>query len=201
MLWIRNRKLVLFGVSALAAACAASAPVPPTTIEVASETLETSGFDETTVTATSIVEKIDRKSRSVTLREPDGNILVLELTDAVKNLEQVKVGDRVTATIFESLRYQIMPKGSAEPGAAEMIETATAEPGERPGGVVASEVNVIATVRSVDKKAETVTLVGPSGKVAVIKVRNAKRLNSVKKGDLVEIISTRAVAIAVEKAP
>lgn len=185
------------------AGCAASkpAPLPAPTVETASGESKGSGFDEATVTVTATVEAIDTKTRSVTLRGPDGNLTTIQAGDQVKNLAQVKKGDLVTAVFYESIAYEVKKKGTATPGIVEATDATTAPVGQKPAGVGASAVTVTATITKIDTKANTVTLKGPEGKEVTVKVKNPDNLKGVKVGDLVEITYSVAVGISVEKAP
>ena len=75
-----------------------------------------------------------------------------------------------------------------------------AKPGEKPGGVVAGEVTVTATIEAIDKKAQTATLKGPNGRSITVKAQDPKNLERVKVGDEVVITYTEAVAISVTAA-
>jgi hypothetical protein len=57
--------------------------------------------DVTKVTAT--VEGIDYAKRLVTLKGPEGNMVTFKAGEAVRNLDQVKVGDKVVAVYLESV--------------------------------------------------------------------------------------------------
>jgi hypothetical protein len=74
-----------------------------------------------------------------------------------------------------------------------------AKPGEKPAGVMASQVTITATVQAIDTKKPSVTLKGPEGNIKEIKIKDPKRLENVKVGDLVVITYTEALAISVEK--
>ncbi len=56
-----------------------------------------------TVNISATVEALDVATRSVTLRGPKGNRVTLTVGDRVKNLDNVKVGDLVTAGYTESI--------------------------------------------------------------------------------------------------
>ena len=43
----------------------------------------------------------------VTLKGPDGNVFTVHCGDQVKNLAQVKKGDLVQVTYYESLAYEV----------------------------------------------------------------------------------------------
>jgi Cu/Ag efflux protein CusF len=150
------------------------------------------------VKVTATVQEIDYKKRTFTLKAADGREESFEADAAVKNFDQIKKGDVVTATYNEALAYEVK-KGGGATGAA--VGAATAKPGEKPAGVVAREVTITATITAIDEKAPSVTLKGPAGNVRTIKVKDAAKLKGVKVGDQVELIYTEALALSVEKAP
>jgi hypothetical protein len=155
-------------------------------------------ISEGTATVTATVEKIDLKTRRVTLKGPDGTLNTIKVGPEVQNLPQVKKGDQVVVSYYESIGYEVKRKGTAEPGVAAAGEAARAEPGQKPAAVAANAVTVTTTITAIDKKAGTVTLTLPDGETSVVKVRDPTNLDRVAKGDLVEITYTEAVAIAVE---
>ncbi len=65
--------------------------------------------DQKTVTVT--VEEIDRAAPSVTVKDPDGNLFSFRIRD-VKNLEGLKIGDKVdiTYTVALLLEVNAMPQ-------------------------------------------------------------------------------------------
>jgi Cu/Ag efflux protein CusF len=118
----------------------------------------------------------------------------------VKNLPQVRKGDVVTATYYRAIAARIMKPGEANPSVTTSGSLDTAPLGQRPAGVDAQTVMITATVTKVDRAKQEVTLRGPRGKTVVVAVRDPANLEKVKKGDLVEINYTEALAISVAKA-
>lgn len=179
------------------AGCAKTAP-PPAPV-VTSNVQEAPGklSAQQAVTVTATVKDIDQKSRVVTLLGPDGQEIVFRAGPEVRNLAQVKRGDHVQATYYESLVIQVLKPGSAKPTIETASDTDRAELGERPGAATAESTRVVATVVSVDKKNNTVTLRGPRGNEKTLPVRNPAQLEHVKKNDLVEATYTEAIGISV----
>lgn len=196
----KSWNVVLGSVCALwVAACASSKPVTPA-VPPPSPTPVISGVvEESTVTATATVQKVDLKKRLVTLQGPDGKSFTITVDEAVKNLPQVKKGDIVTVVYFESIAYDVRRPGDAEPGVATASEVTRSKPGEKPGGVAADVLRVTATITAIDKKAPSVTLQVPGGVARTITVKDPSRLEKVKVGDLVEITYSEALAISVER--
>jgi Cu/Ag efflux protein CusF len=153
---------------------------------------------EELVSATATVKAIDLETRRVTLQRPDGSLIKFRVSDEVRNLPQVKVGDEVTVTFYESLAYEVRRPGEATPGVAVGEGVGRAAPGERPAAAGVRVTTLTATIDAIDKAAGTVTLRAPEGETTTIKARNPQNLERVAVGDLVEITYTEGVAISVE---
>jgi len=152
------------------------------------------------VTATATVEAIDLTDRIVTLKEPKGEVFVVSVGEEVKNLPQVKVGDKVAVKYYEAIAVRVLKPGEGGVISGESGGVATAKPGEKPGGMTGRVITISAKVEAIDKKKPSVTLVGPDGKSVTVRVENPKNLKKVKVGDNVEITYTEAVAISVKPA-
>lgn len=155
--------------------------------------------EEATVQVQAIVAAVDKKNRVVSLRNSDGKVFDVKVGDEVKNFDQIKKGDEVVASYYESLALVLKKPGEATPGAESRDVLDRAEPGRKPGVVAATETKITATVVGLDKKKGTVTLKGPEGKVVTITAREKRRLAPVKVGDLIEATYTEAMAISVDK--
>ena len=66
------------------------------------------------------VEAIDKATRQVTLKGPDGKTMAVTVGPEVKNFDQIKVGDVVVARYLESLTLELK-KGTA--GIRERVES------------------------------------------------------------------------------
>jgi hypothetical protein len=157
------------------------------------------GTIATTVTVSARVEAIDQKTREVTLKGPQGNLTTITAGPDVRNLAQVKVGDMVTVRYLEALTLTLKKGGKELRSAKESDAGARAKAGDRPGGVVAKQVEITADVIAVDAKTQTITLRGPKRTVD-LKLQDPEQFKLVKVGDQVQAVYTEAVAIAVEPA-
>ncbi len=186
--------LVVFLVLGVASLAFAQAKAEP---KAAPQPMGAAVIDVVKMTAT--VEKVDYATRMVTLKGPKGNMLTFKAGDAVKNLDQVKVGDKVVAKYLESVAVFVR-KSSDPPSAGEMDAVGVAPKGAMPGMVMVKTDEVTAKVTAVDVKGRTLTLMGPEGKTQKFKVdKSVKRLNEIKKGDDITLRVTQALAIDVMK--
>lgn len=150
-----------------------------------------------TVTAT--VTMIDQKTREVTVKTDDGEEYSFVAGDAVKNLAQVKKGDKVTATYTEAVAYEVKKGGSAAPVAATFA-AAGAKPGSNPAGVVGAQVTLTVVITKIDTKVPSITVKAADGETRTIKVKHPEKLQGVNVGDTVELTYTEALAIKVDNA-
>ena len=77
------------------------------------------GFKTRTVKLSAVVDAIDYKNRYVALRGPKGNTLALPVSEEVKELERVKVGDRVSIAYTEALAVEMVAQEKPKKPAAK----------------------------------------------------------------------------------
>lgn len=154
---------------------------------------------ERAVQMTATVEAIDLGKRLVTLKGPTGEKKTITVSPEARNLPQVKVGDLVTVTYYESMAVEVVKPGSGT-GAGQASTIVRAKPGEMPGGAAIRTATVMAIVTGIDKKENTLTLRGPQGNTVIAPVENPANLDKVKVGDELMITITEALAISVERA-
>ena len=156
------------------------------------------GTVSTTTTFTATVTKIDKKDRWVTLKLADGTEADIQAGPAVKNFDQIKVGDKVTGKREETLAVAVTSAGEAAPTVSGASAMTTAPPGAKPMAVVVDMATVSGTVTAIDYAKRTVTLMGPAGNSHTLEVGpEAKRFDQVKKGDNVSLTLKTATTIEV----
>src|SRR5262245_32948458 len=82
---------------------------------------------------TAQVTALDKATRTVTLKGPKGRSVDVIAGDAVKNFDQIRVGDNVTVKYVEALTMELK-KTKAKPDAKGEVAAVRAAPGERPAG-------------------------------------------------------------------
>jgi Cu/Ag efflux protein CusF len=151
--------------------------------------------------ATATVTAINPATRTVTLQRADGRIIDVHAGDEVKNLDKIKVGDKVTAEYTQALSIDLK-KGAV--GATKRTESTTdvarTMSEGKPSASVGSKVTVLADVVAVNEKDKVVTLRGPEGHFVDLQVQDPEQLKRIKAGDQVQAVYTEALAIKVEPA-
>ena len=192
-----TQRLSILAVSALLGALAL-----PAVAQTSGATMQTSPGKATLrhehqIVAT--VEEVDAAKGHVTLKGPKGNLVPLTVGPEVRNLAQVKVGDKVRVRYAEALSLTLKKDGKELPSAKAASETMRAPAGATPAGAVGEQVTVVANVIAVDAKTHQVTLKGPNRTVDLY-VEDPEQLKLIKVGDQVEAEYTQAVALTVEPA-
>ena len=190
--------VVLFALSVGVGAMAQEKAPPKAKPEKAPPKAKPEAKRERVVTLTGTVEAVDMANKVVTIKGSKGRVVDLKVGDQAKNLDQVKVGDKVVAKYYESIAYRLKKPGEAEGATAEQA-VAGAKPGETPAGAIANQVTVTATVEEISPKRTYVTLKAPDGKSVDVKVQDPKNIEGLKAGDKVVITYTQALAIALDK--
>ncbi len=147
---------------------------------------------------------IDYKTRVVSLEipnKPGDNFVDVVVSDDVKNLSQVRFGDRVVVEYLEAVSVDLFRAGEVEPGVGVTAVTGTAAPGARPAAMAGTEKSVVAVIEAIDKANELVALRMPDGAGKTVKVRNPENLDRVSVGDKVRISFTRAWAVSIRPSP
>ncbi len=145
------------------------------------------------------VAAINYADRTVVLKGQDGKTVTLKVGPAAKNFDKVKVGDQVRADFYRSTAIALR-KAGGPPTAHETEAVAVAAPGEQPHGIIVRTREISATIDAVDVPKRMVTLTGPQGNSATLKVSDVvQNLDQIHKGVQVVVRYTEALALAVDK--
>jgi hypothetical protein len=151
------------------------------------------------VTLEATVVSVDAAKRTVTIKSADGVTKTFKVGKEVKNFDQIKAGDKVKTTFFESIAVFVR-KSNEKASASEATTVGVAPLGAKPGVFAVDTFEITAKVQEIDVKKRIVTLKGPEGNVRAFKVdKSVENLDKVKAGDELVVRVTDAVAIAVEK--
>jgi Cu/Ag efflux protein CusF len=146
-------------------------------------------------TSSGTIEKIDKSSHKLTLRDDQGKSFDLALSPDF-NVSQLKVGQHVSTSFFQEVAISIRKPGEAAPKMTEK---------ERVSGNMRSKtVNLSAKITAIDTTDNKVSILGPDGKTHELQVSDPSlqsRLGSLKVGDMVDVTYTEATAVSVKPAP
>jgi hypothetical protein len=89
------------------------------TLQVAPKGAKPGGYKTRTFKISAVVDAIDYKNRYVALRGPKGNTLALPVSEEVKNLDKVMVGDKLSIVYTQALAIEMVPQDKPKKPAAK----------------------------------------------------------------------------------
>lgn len=193
--------LLMLG-SALLSACASPEADQPLSSDVSSSQVIQEGVPGGVTTEVeqirAVVSAIDHAKRTFTLQDAQGHRRTLQAVPEMVNFPQLKVGDKVKATVtVERVIFLREPDAVASPdGSAALLATAPA--GSKPGMLMADTVEVTARVMAIDTTQHTATLVFADGSRKLVKVRPDVVLKTEYLNRQLVIRLTSAFAVGVE---
>ncbi|WP_374680752.1 hypothetical protein [Accumulibacter sp.] len=143
-----------------------------------------------------VVDAIDKATRALVLKDDQGEKMVITASDAVKNFDQIKVGDQVVARYTQTLVMALKKGGGDLRVRIDSNDQAAAKPGDKPAAAVEKDVAFIADVQAVDRKTQMITLRG-ARKTMKLKIKDPEQLKLINKGDQIEGVYSEAVAVSV----
>lgn len=149
-----------------------------------------------TQVVTATVEAIERSTREVTLKEPDGTYTVVTAPPELKRFDELKVGDKITVRYYENIVLRLKAPGEKDVDTGTM--GASRGTGVKPGATVAEQRTITATITQLDMKVPSVTFTGPNGWSYSSRVKDKALLAKVKVGDKVDITWTAAALVSID---
>jgi hypothetical protein len=150
-----------------------------------------------TVTNTDTVKAIDYGARKLTLETPEGTTETYQVTPEMTNFNQIRVGDKVRATVTEALAVGVRKKGMP-PQAGEAVSVALAPRGAKPGMIVERTTEATAKITDINRMKRTVTLAEVRGGPRTLKLAPGVDAADLKKGDDIVVRYTDGLALRVE---
>ncbi len=149
-----------------------------------------------TSTATGIVEAVDYSARVVSFRNEAGEIITVDVPEENTRLSEIKVGDKIVVRYYDNVTVRLKAPGEKDVNTHAQAETKGT--GARPGGTVAEQRTMTATIQAIDPKVPSITFVGPNGWKYSRKVQDKSILGKIKVGDKVDFTWTTAYLINIE---
>ena len=147
-----------------------------------------------TVTVSGTIETIDDSRRVVNIRKADGKIETINVPVNVKQFDQFKVGDNVSATYNNTVSATMHPAG--QPPVDNMAGSTSMGQNVASGGTAAMLRTMTVTVSDVDKNAESISVVGPNDWRYSRRVMDPTLLDKIKPGDKIDITWDTNVTLA-----
>ena len=156
-------------------------------------------FAEVRRTSTSEVVSVDPATRMITLREEGEEPQTYTLGKDVRNLDQVKPGDRVKVDYYESTSIRTLPPGEVVNEDVATLDRS--EPGEKPGGWRRASARRPPPSPASSRARRSSWTRNAKGRLRTWKVRDAKQLENIRSGDRIQLTYASSLAVSVTPAP
>jgi hypothetical protein len=157
--------------------------------------------DKSTLTITATVQAIDTAKRELTLKDTDGEVLVIAVPEEVKRFSAVKVGDHLKVRYTESVVFEVHKADASAKVGTVADRSFERKAGDKPSGVITRTIEETVEVVSVDSKTPAITVRSAQGKSHSYRVQDPKNLQGVSAGDKITVTYSEAVAVDVTAPP
>ena len=150
------------------------------------------------VTLAGTVDRIDRSSRTLTLRVDNRFTHSVYVPAEFKLLDELKPGDDITARIRESILVSTRP--GLKP---KVITDTTAEAKKKQGSAadsgITQQLTIVVTIESIDRTNNWVTYKTADNRRVIRAVADPRLLDDLKPGDVSEVTLTRERVIELQR--
>jgi len=143
------------------------------------------------------VVKIDKKTRSITFKNKEGESKFVAGPD-ITNFAQIKKGDRVNVSYELAVAIKLIKTKSD--GIRSKVETNTvtkSKADEKPSETIANKTTIVADIVEVNREKKLVSVKGPSGKITTVTVKNPALMADINVGEQVKVIYFDAMAASI----
>ena len=143
------------------------------------------------------VVKIDKKTRTITFKNKEGESKFVAGPD-ITNFAQIKKGDRVSVSYELAVAIELIKTKSD--GVRSKVETNTvtkSKADEKPAERITNKTTIVADIVEVNREKQLVSVKGPSGKITTVTVKNPALLADVNVGEQVKVIYFDAMAASI----
>ena len=149
------------------------------------------------VTIEATVEHVDRQTRQVSLKNSDGEILIIDLEENAGKLDDIESGDKVSIDYIEAITIQVFGADEIETGIVSETISAETPVGEKPAAIAAGQISAVVTIEAIDLENNLVTLKNKEGESKTVSPEYPENLKKVAVGDKVRITYTTAIGYSV----
>jgi hypothetical protein len=157
--------------------------------------------DAVLASMTATVEAINHETREVTLKGPSGNSVTFVADKNVKRLDEINVGDEVSADYYVSVARELRaPTADEKQHPVTVVEGAgRTTQGTDPGAGGLRIIKMVTTVQAIDLPNQTITLKVSNGKSTTVRAPSLENLKKVKVGDTIIVTYSEGIAVSVTK--
>ena len=147
------------------------------------------------------VTKVNKETREITLKGPDGELVTLTASDAVERFNEIEVGNRITFQYYTYIKAEFRKPTEEELAEPLMVlaEGGKAPEGMDPAAIVGAVVKALVTVEILNRPSMLATVKGPRGNYLSINMEDEALMQKLHIGQQVILTYAEAMAISLSK--
>lgn len=145
------------------------------------------------------VEKVERATRGLVGRDPNGMLLAVTVAPDVALYDELAEGDLIVVDYIDAVVVEMTP-GAVLTGVDDTTARAKAEVVD-PSVKIEQQLKQVVTIDEVDESVGSVVYHGKEGRRVLRAVQDPALLRGLRPGDVITITLTREKALSVRRAP
>jgi hypothetical protein len=147
------------------------------------------------------VTDINKDLREVTVMGPKGNLLTMEVNDAVERFNEINVNDLISFEYYTYILAEFRQPTSEEIEEPLVIlaEAGKAPENMDPSAAVGALVKAVVTIEVINQPEMIVTVKGPRGNYVSINMEDESLIKELHVGQVVILTYAEAIALSLEK--
>ena len=175
----------------------------PAAVLLACGTVEHKATTEDYFDTVATVRAVDAAEGLLAIDTPTGERAVLQMGPEVKNLSEVKAGDRLKIRHSRAMAAHVVK--ASRPAVISSTENSESQfdPGTKPAATTERETKALFHVDAIDTAANSMLVTGPAGRQQLVQISEPEMqdyIRTLEAGDTVEVTFTEATAISIEPA-
>jgi hypothetical protein len=155
------------------------------------------------VTVKATIVSVDEAKHKLTLKGIDGRTRSVKVGPQVQNFAQIKAGDVVVVSFYQSIATDFRKPGAAEPSVTSVDLSAQVVKGALPAGTMVDATVFTFEVVGIEPQNQDLILADSSGNLQTVQLLDPKSqamLAKIKLGDKYDVVVTDALAVSVDPA-
>lgn len=147
------------------------------------------------------VTEISKETRDITLLGPQGNLVTITASDAVKRFDEIAVDDVIEFQFWTYMKAEFRdptPEEIAEP-IQMLVEAGVAPEGMDPEAAVGAIVKAIVTIEVLNRPYMLVTIKGPQGNFMTLQMEDKELIKELHIGQVVIFTYAEAIVVSLDK--
>lgn len=153
------------------------------------------------VTTEGVVTAIDKETRAITLKGPDGELVTVTAGEEIKRFNEIEVGDAIVFEYYTGIKAEFRAPTEAELADPIVVLAAGGKATDKadPAAAVGAMIKAVVTIEILNRPEMLATVKGPRGNYLTIEMEDEALMQRLNIGQQVILTYAEAMAISLTK--